>query len=52
MPGSGNTIGGGVRAIDDGRGDFLPVETACLGTVRGVQGGDGARFDGSPSIDA
>ena len=51
MPGSGNTIGGGVRAIDDRRGDFLPVETSCLGTVHGVQGGDYAQVADRPHAD-
>ena len=37
--------------MDDGRGAFFKVETAFRGTVNGVQGGDGAKVDGSPSID-
>ena len=52
MSGSGNMVGGGVGATGDGRGVFLPVETGCPGTVHGVLGGDGARVDEIPYIDA
>ena len=45
-------VGGGVGATGDGRGVFLPVETGCPGTVHGVLGGDGARVDEIPYIDA
>ena len=41
-------VGGGIQSIDDMRLALLPVEKACLGTLHGVQGGDGARFDGIP----
>ena len=52
MPGGGNEFGGGVRYKNDGNGDFLQGEAEGLGTVYGVQKGDGARVAGGPSIDA
>ena len=47
-----NTVGGGVRATDDGSKAFLPREAAGLGKVHGVWGGDGDRVDGIPFTDA
>ena len=52
VPGRGNTVDGSAQATDDRSVAFLLVETVCLITVHIVQGGDGARIDGSPSIDA
>ena len=52
MSGGGKTVRSGVQATDDGRGDFIPGETACTGTVNAVRGVDGARVDVSPSTDA
>ena len=52
MLGGGNTVRDGVQATDGGCGALLQVEIECPGTVNGVRGGDGYRFDGSPSIDA
>ena len=50
-PVGGNAVRGSVRATYDSRRDFLPGEALCLGTVHGVQGGDGAYVAGSPSTD-
>ena len=47
----GNSVRGGVRAINDRIRSFLPGETACSGTVHGVRGGDGDRVSGIPYID-
>ena len=52
VPVSRNLFGGGVQATDDGTRDFLPGDSACLGTLCGVQGGDGLRVAVGPSIDA
>ena len=41
MPGGGDPVGGGVRAMDDGRGTVLPGATEGTGPVQGVRGGDG-----------
>ena len=48
VPGGGHTVGGGVRSIHDGCITFLLVETACMSTVIGVQGGYGVMVAGSP----
>ena len=52
MTGGRNTVGCGVRAMDDRRGTFVTGEAACLGTVNRLQGGDGARVSGISSTDA
>ena len=52
VPGSGNTIRGGVQATDDSSRSFLIVDTACMGTVHGVRGGYGNRVTDIPSTDA
>ena len=52
MSGGGKTVRSGVQATDDGRGDFIPGEKACTGTVNAVRGLYGARVDVSPSTDA
>ena len=41
VPGGGNTVGCGIREMDEGSGAFLLGEAAGLGTVRGVQEGYG-----------
>ena len=51
MPGGRNAVEGGIRETDDGSGSFLPGEEAGLGTVQGVQGGDGTRVAGGPYAD-
>ena len=51
IPGGGNAVGDSVQATDYGSGEFLLEEAAGLGTVQGVQGGDGARVDGIPPSD-
>ena len=45
MPGVGDPVGGGVRATDDGRGNFLPGSEEEMGAVQGVGGGDGCWID-------
>ena len=52
VPGSGNTVRGGVQATDDSSRSFLIVDTACMGTVHGVRGGYGNRVTDIPSTDA
>ena len=52
VPGRRNTGGSGVRATDYGCAVFVLGDTACTGTLHGVQGGDGARVAGSPSTDS
>ena len=52
MPGDRNAVGGGVRNTGDGRGDFLTGDAVGLGTVHGVQGGDGDWVAGGPYEDA
>ena len=46
MPGGGDPVGGGVRAMDDGRGTFLPGAAEGTGAMLGVRGGDGDWVDG------
>ena len=46
MSGSGNPVGDGVQATDDGRGTVLPGEAAGESTVFRVQGGYGVGVAG------
>ena len=51
VSGSGNPVGGGVRAADDGRGTILPVETVSVNTLLLMQVGYGVGFTCSPPAD-
>ena len=52
LPGSGNSVGGGVQETDDGSGTFQPGEAVDSGTVHRVWGGDGAQVASSIPEDA
>ena len=45
MPGGGYPVGGGVRATDDRRGNFLPVAAEGTDALQGVRGGYGGLID-------
>ena len=49
LPGSEYPVGGDVQAIDDGKGDIIPVEAGIQGEFFGVWGGNGSGVAGSPS---
>ena len=51
MPGGRYPFGGGVRAMDDRRGAFLPGATEGTGPVQGVWGGDGDGIFGGAQDD-
>ena len=50
MPGSRNSVGGGVQDTDDKSEAFLPGEAAGLGTVNVVRGGDANQVAGNPYV--
>ena len=52
VSGSGYSVGGGIKTLDDGRGIILPIEIAIESTVFGVRGGDAVGFTGIPYTDA
>ena len=52
VPGGRNTVGGGVRAMDDWCRNFLLGEAECPSTVLGVRVGDGVRVAGILPTDA
>ena len=52
VPGSRNTVGGGIRATCDKCMAFLPVETECPVTVHRVRKRNGARVAGITSTGA
>ena len=51
MPGGRDTVGGGVRAAGDRRGNLLPRAAEGTGEVQGVQVGDGGRIIGGEQDD-
>ena len=51
MPGGGDPVGGGVRAMDDGRGTLIPVAAEGTGAVQVVRGGDGGGIVGEAQYD-
>ena len=52
LPGSEYPVGGDVQAIDDGKGDIIPVEAGIQGEFFGVWGGNGSGVNVSTSTDA